>query len=59
MREVELSASCWSSHGMREVELSASCWSSHGMWEVKFAAGGSSPTSNTRSGRAERGSNCR
>ena len=47
-----------SSRGMREVELSASCWSSHGMWEAKSAAGGSSPTSNTRSGRAERGSDC-
>ena len=47
-----------SSRGMREVELSASCWSSHGMRNVKSAAGGSSPTSNTRSGRAERRSDC-
>ena len=39
-----------SSRGMQEVELSAPCWSSHGMREAKSAAGGSSPTSNTRSG---------
>ena len=32
--------------------------SSRGMREVKSAAGGSSPTSNTRSGRAERGGDC-
>ena len=49
MREVELSASCWSSHGMRGAK-SASSWSSHGMREVKFATGGSSPTSSTRFG---------
>ena len=57
MREVELSASCWSSHGMREAK-SASSWSSHGMREVKSATGGSSPTSSTRSGWAKRGSDC-
>ena len=38
-----------SSRGMREVELSATCWSSHGMWEAKSAAGGSSLTSRMRS----------
>ena len=32
-----------SSRGMREVELSATCWSSHGMQEAKSAAGGSLP----------------
>ena len=58
MREVELSASCWPSRGMREVELSASCWPSQGMREAESAAGGSSPTSITRSGRAECGSDC-
>ena len=58
MREVELSASCWSSHGMREGKSTFN-WSSHRMREVKSATGGSSPTSSTRSGRAERGSDCR
>ena len=48
-----------SSRGMWEVGLPATCWSSHGMREAKFAAGGSSPTSRMRSGRAERGSDCR
>ena len=47
-----------SSRGMREVSLSASCWSSHGMREAKSAAGGSIPTLRMRSGRAERGSDC-
>ena len=47
-----------SSRRMREVELSAFCWSSHRMREAKSAAGGSSPTSNIRSGQAERGSDC-
>ena len=47
-----------SSRRMQEVELSASCWSSHGMQEVKSATGGSSLTSNTRSGRAESASDC-
>ena len=47
-----------SSRRMREVELSATCWSSHGMREAKSAAGGSSPTSKMRSGQAERGSDC-
>ena len=45
-----------SSRGMREAELSVTCWSSHGMREAKSAAGGSRPTSNMKSGRAERGS---
>ena len=35
MREVELSASCWSSHGMRGAK-SVSSWSSHGMREVNL-----------------------
>ena len=47
-----------SSLGMREVGLSSTCWSSHGMREAKSAAGGSSPTSRMRSGRAEHGSDC-
>ena len=47
-----------SSRGMWEVGLSASCWSSHGMRKVRSAAGGSVPTSITRSGRAERDGDC-
>ena len=47
-----------SSRRMQEVGLSASCCFSHGMREDKSAAGGSSPTSRMRSGRAERGSDC-
>ena len=48
-----------SSRGMQEVGLPATCWSSHRMREAKFAAGGPSPTSRMRSGRAEQGSDCR
>ena len=58
MREVVSTASCWSSRRMRKAGLPATCWSSHGMREAKFTAGGSSPTSRMRSGRAESGSNC-
>ena len=47
-----------SSLGIREVELSASCWSSHRMWEAKSGAGGSGPMFIMKSGRAERGSDC-
>ena len=47
-----------SSRRMREVVLTATCWSSRGMRETGLTAGGSSPTSRMRSGRAERGSDC-
>ena len=47
-----------SSLGMQELELSASCRSSRRMREVRSAAGGSSLTSMTESGWAERGGVC-
>ena len=47
-----------SSRGMREVVLTATCWSSRGRQEAGLTSEGSSPTSRMRSGRAERGSDC-
>ena len=47
-----------SSRGTREAGSTATCWSSRWVREAGVAAGGSSPTSRMRSGRAERGSDC-